>query len=287
MRRHERRPRGWHVGELRVRAGRCGPHGGRRTTVEAGSTRHDVGVRCRGVDAGVAHVGRIVTPATCCGAPVLPEVEAAAGYTQQQIIEAFIGGCFLNIGGDGCEAIRDLNLDVVLPERPGPTRDCVLDELERHDEDGAVAAPDDEEEQLVTTAVLIGTGELVTTDKGRAATCTGTVEDVRATIFPDQRVEIVYTRLVESGLPPDQETGSGDTSQFVECIDANRRSIHRGTLDVAAGTVGGFENDGVSADLSVTVSDAGLATMTGVITVVDFLQEWTLDISMEECTSNC
>jgi hypothetical protein len=152
-------------------------------------------------------------------------------------------------------------------------------------EDGDAKKPEDEEQDAATR--LVGSGLLVTTDKGHAATCTSTVADVQATIFSDQRLEITYTRLIESGLPPGGKTGEGDTSQYVECIDANLSSIHRGTLDVAAGTVGGFENEGVTSDVIVTVSDEGLASMAGTITVNDFVQEWTLDVMLEECTSNC
>ena len=137
------------------------------------------------------------------------------------------------------------------------------------------------------TVRLVGSGSLVTTDKGGAVTCESTVTDVQATIFPDNTLQITYTRLIESGLPPGETTGGGDTSQYVECIEANRSSIHRGTFDVAAGTVGAFETDAVTADLLVTVSDDGVAAMTGVITVNDFLQEWTLDVILEECTRDC
>jgi hypothetical protein len=137
------------------------------------------------------------------------------------------------------------------------------------------------DDQAPSTVLLSGTARLSTTDVGNAKTCLADLE-VQAAISPDGQAEMTYIRTIAAGVPPGG-LGTGDVSQYVECIPADRPQRHNGSFDVLSGIV---QLDDVG-ELQVDVSDDGLATMQGTISATDFLNNWTLEADLVECSTNC
>ena len=116
--------------------------------------------------------------------------------------------------------------------------------------------------------------------------CKGNVPIRVAVSWSPERtaVEITYQRLNIMGLP--RGFGSGDTTQYLECLEGGRQVSHRGAFDPTSGAVDALDERGTPPDLVDVSVDWNLAA--GVVTSVsgslkasDLFNGWELDFALE------